>query len=388
MEIKLYRSYLIVALHFICQPASHHHVSFVCLVVATFLRFGVIASSTKYLTAHQKRAVLKGGLLKVLHGVGPVIGAHLIGTPSLVAWSAVLSFSGGGLILLGDHGQSDLATGNIEILDTNLDGITNGNNVRDSIGAGSLEGRDVDQTIKLTLNTLGELGYIESNKGTKVEDGGNGSLHELVTVVPSIGKSGQSLLLGLTVSTGTLGAVASASSTTGGTLGGILLGLLAAGGDGNLSLGGIDTDDADGDLVAGLDDVLHVGDEVVGDARHVKEGIGLSANVKEGAVGLDGLDGALDGGADLEISKGSARFGAALLLADGGTGRTVGVVGLLIRGDAVHGLNLGGDLGGGIRHAKSSGAAGSAGAGGLAHGVGMVYYKIWKLENMHRRHHE
>ena len=116
----------------------------------------------------------------------------------------------------------------------------------------------------------------------------------------------------------------------------------------------------------------------------MQEGVGLRSDVEEGAVGLDGLDGALEGGANHQIGEGSAGLGTALLvLCNGGTGGALGVVSLFVRGNSVHRLHLLGDLGrdlggvglgGGIRHAQGSRSS--------AVGAAAARLKNWMTERM------
>jgi len=79
----------------------------------------------------------------------------------------------------------------------------------------------------------------------------------------------------------------------------------------------------------------------------VHEGVGLRADVEEGAVGRDGLDLRQDLGADHEVAQLDPGLPlAVLVLADAGpAGGALDVVGLDVGRDAVHGRDLDGNLG-------------------------------------------
>ena len=57
-----------------------------------------------------------------------------------------------GFVLLGYHGQRDLAPVDVEILHADLDLVPDGNDVTDRVGPAGLEGRDVNKTIELPLD--------------------------------------------------------------------------------------------------------------------------------------------------------------------------------------------------------------------------------------------
>mmetsp|Transcript_3219 Transcript_3219/g.8226 ORF Transcript_3219/g.8226 Transcript_3219/m.8226 type:complete len:215 (+) Transcript_3219:407-1051(+) len=202
------------------------------------------------------------------------------------------------------------------------------------------------ESIDLSLEALSELGGVETNERAKVEGGYDLAINELVFVESLLdeGVDG-SRLCGL-VGSRSLGTFATAGGTSGGSaLGSLGLGLSGSHGNGDLVLLGVHGDDAHGDLLALRDDVRNVGDEIVRETGDVDEGVGLGADVEEGAVGGDGLDLGRYFLADLEVLQLDAGSAVVLvmLVNSGSTGGAVDVVCLLVGGNTVHGHDFGGD---------------------------------------------
>mmetsp|Transcript_18054 Transcript_18054/g.50174 ORF Transcript_18054/g.50174 Transcript_18054/m.50174 type:complete len:398 (+) Transcript_18054:404-1597(+) len=323
--------------------------------------------SIRCLFSNNHRSVLVDWLffVELSNTVLPVLGTLTLVERIIESRAAAIVTLGslGFLVFYRKHCERDL--GSVDALATNLDGIVSVYDIGYSPNSSDLKGGNVNKTVEASLAFAVQCAGIDFNEGTEVNGADNSSLNH-GRLVPSLFTQGAQ---NCAVVSASLSAVVSSSLAA--RRPGSSSFFLGHHTETDLSLSGVDLDDADIDLLSLGDDFADITDESSGKLGNVQQTIGGGTNVDKGTVGGDRLYGSLHGGS---LGKFAEVLAGRLFLFEGRSGGALQVVGLIGALDSFHGLDLGrdglfGDIGEELRGA-GTGALGARASGTASLGTG------------------